>query len=115
MDFAVFVWEGLRCLLAMAVVAILGFTPALWLLRRQIALLRDPANLLLHGVIVRRFEALDGVAETIGRYRGSEIYRYVTFKGMRYEFERVVPLPKLFQVGPRELFLEPGIIYVARV
>jgi hypothetical protein len=55
--------------------------------------------------------SLDGVVEIIGRYRGSDIYRYVTFKGMRHEFERVVPLPRLFRVGPRELFIEPGIVY----
>jgi len=54
----------------------------------HLALLEDPSNLLRHGVVVRHCDALDGVAEIIGRYRDSNIYRYVTFKGMRYDFER---------------------------
>ena len=113
MDFGVFVWEGFRFLLTAALIVALGYLPILLLLRRHLALLQDPANLLRHGVILRRFDALDGVAEIIGRYRDSNIYRYVTFKGMRYDFARVVPAPRLFQVGPKELFVEPGIVYVA--
>lgn len=114
-DFGVLLWEGFRFLLAAALIAGLGFTPVLWLFRRHLTLLNDPSNLLSHGVVVRRFEALDGVAEIIGRYRDSDIYRSVTFKGMRYDFERVVPMPTVFQVGPKELFIEPGILYVAHV
>ena len=114
MDFAVYVWEGFRFLLTAALIAALGYLPILLLLRRHLALLQDPANLLRHGVILLRFDALDGVAEIIGHYGDSNIYRYVTFKGMRYDFERVVPAPRLFQVGPKELFVEPGIVYVAR-
>jgi hypothetical protein len=114
MDFGVFVLEGLRFLLLSVFLIGVGFAPAIFLVWRHLRLLRDPSNLLRYGVIVRRFEALDNVAETIGRYRDSDIYRYVTFKGMRYEFERVVPLPRLFQIGPNELFVEPGIVYLTR-
>jgi hypothetical protein len=113
MDFGVLVWEGFQFLLTAALIVALGYLPILLLLRRHLALLRDPSNLLRHGVVVRRFDALDDVAEIIGRYRDSNIYRYVTFKGMRYDFERVVPTPLLFRVGPKELFVEPGIVYVA--
>ncbi len=113
MDFGMFVWEGIRFLFAATLIVALSYLPIFLLLRRHLALLQDPSNLLRHGVVVRRFDALTGVAEIIGRYRGSDIYRYVTFKGMRYEFERVVPLPRLFRVGPRELFIEPGIVYLA--
>ena len=115
MDFGALMWDVIKSLLAATVIVALGFSPILWLLRRQFNRLDDPANMLLYGVVVRRMEALDGVAECIGRYRDSDIYRYVTFKGMRYDFERVVPLPKMFQVGPRELFVEPGVVYVARI
>lgn len=114
MDFGVFVWEALRFLFTAALIVGVAYFPVLLLLRRHLTLLEDPSNLLRHGVILRRCEALDGVAEIIGRYRDSNIYRYVTFKGMRYDFERVVPAPRLFQVGPMELFVEPGIVYVAR-
>jgi hypothetical protein len=113
MDFGAVLLDVLRALLAATVIVALGFAPIIWLLRKQFSRLEDPANLLLHGVVVCRKEALDGVADCIGRYRDSDIYRYVTFKGMRYDFERVVPLPRSFQVGPRELFVEPGIVYVA--
>jgi len=99
--------------LAVALVLGLSYLPVLLLLHRHLALIRDPSYLLRYGVIVRSFDALDGVAEIIGRYRDSNIYRYVTFKGMRYDFERVVPVPRLFRVGPKELFVEPGIVYVA--
>jgi hypothetical protein len=101
MDFGAVLLDVLRALLAATVIVALGFAPIIWLLRKQFSRLEDPANL------------LDGVADCIGRYRDSDIYRYVTFKGMRYDFERVVPLPRSFQVGPRELFVEPGIVYVA--
>ncbi|MBL8529931.1 MAG: hypothetical protein JNL68_19820 [Burkholderiales bacterium] len=114
MDFGVFVWEGVRFLITAALIVAVAYLPILLMLRKHLALLDDPANLLRHGVIVRRCDALDSVAEIIGRYRGSDIYRYVTFKGMRYDFERVVPAPRLFQVGPKELFVEPGIVYVAQ-
>jgi hypothetical protein len=113
MDFGVLVWEGIRFLLTAALTVAAVYLPILLLLRRHLTLIEDPSNLLRHGVVVRRPEALDSVAEIIGRYRDSNIYRYVTFKGMRYDFERVVPTPRLFQVGPKELFVEPGIVYVA--
>jgi hypothetical protein len=113
MDFGVFVWEGLRFLFMAVMIVAVAYLPILLLLRKHLALLEDPANFLRHGVVLRRPDALDGVAEIIGRYRDSNIYRYVTFKGMRYDFERVVPTPRLFQVGPKELFVEPGIVYVA--
>jgi hypothetical protein len=113
MDFGVVVLEGLRFLFTAALIVTVAYLPIFLLLRRHLALLEDPSNLLRYGVVLRRGDALDGVAETIGRYRDSDIYRYVTFKGMRYDFERVVPAPRLFQVGPKELFVEPGIVYVA--
>jgi hypothetical protein len=114
MDFGEVLWEALRFLITAAVILAAAYLPILLLLRQHIARLQDPSNFLRYGVILRRFEALDSVAEIIGRYRDSNIYRYVTFKGTRYDFERVVPVPRLFQVGPKELFLEPGIVYVAR-
>lgn len=114
MDFSVYVWEGLQFLLTAAVCFGVGFLPVVWVLRKELSLLSDPANLRRYGVIVRRFDALDSVAETIGRYRDSDIYQYVTFKGMRYDFERIVLLPRLFNVGPNELYIEPGVLYVTR-
>ncbi len=112
MDFGEVVWECLRFLFTAALIVAICYLPIFVLLRRHLARLDDPANFLLYGVILRRWEALDSVAEIIGRYRGSDIYRYVTFKGMRYDFERVVPAPRLFEIGPKQLFLEPGIVYV---
>lgn len=66
------------------------------------------------GIVVRRLEALDGFAEVIGRYMGVDIYRAVTFKGLRYEFDRIAPPSYKSFLKARELYLEPGLVYVCR-
>lgn len=65
-----------------------------------------------HGVIVRCVEALDHTGEALGQYRGVPIYRSVGFKGMRYEFEGVVPPAYKQHVRRWQLFLEPGLLYL---
>ncbi len=83
-----------------------------WMLRNEIRRLHDPTYWRKVGVIVKRIEALDGVAEVIGRYMGREIYGSVVFKGIPYEFDRVAPpIYKRWMQG-RELYLEPGLVYV---
>jgi hypothetical protein len=66
------------------------------------------------GIVVRSMTALDSVAEVIGRYRDADIYGSVVFKGIRYDFDRVaVPAYKAV-MRRRELYLEPGLVYVNR-
>jgi hypothetical protein len=66
------------------------------------------------GVVVRTTDALDEMSEVIGRYMGAEIFNAVVFKGMRYEFERVAPPIYKEVMRGRELYLHPGLLYVAR-
>ena len=67
----------------------------------------------LHGVVVRRFDALDGASEVIGSYCGAEIHRTVTFHGTQYEFFGVVPAGGQGTVRQGELYLPPGLLYVS--
>jgi hypothetical protein len=64
------------------------------------------------GVVVCNEQALDSVAEVIGCYMGANIYCSLVFRGVRYEYDRVA-LPGYKDVlRGRELYLEPGVIYV---
>jgi hypothetical protein len=94
------------------VLLVAAFLP-LWVLARDVMRLRDPNYWRKVGVIVKRLEALDGVAEVIGRYMGSDIYGTITFKGIRYDFDRVAPQVYKRYMHGAELFLEPGLVYVA--
>lgn len=91
--------------------AVIGLLPGFLLSRVETRRRNDPAFLKSRPVIIVTMRALDSVAEVIGRYRGSEIYRYVVFKGMRYEYDRVTAPAAKGQVRARELFIPPGVIY----
>ena len=79
-----------------------------WELRR----LCDPAHLRANGVAVARSNVIERRGAIIGRYRSSEIYAELVFLGMVYRFDRVEPPGYRNRVGPRELYLEPGLVYV---
>ena len=79
----------------------------------QLTRLDDPAYLRAHGVVVVRQSALDGHAEAVGSYEGWPIWGSVTFKGMLYCFDRVRRPQDREKTGPGELWLEPGLVYVA--
>ena len=74
--------------------------------------LEDPGYLRRKGVVIVKESALTGHAEAIGRYRGHEIWQAVTFKGMTYRFDRVARPSYRHRIGPRELYLEPGLVYL---
>ena len=59
-----------------------------------------------------RLRALEGHAQALGTYMGREIWANVTFKGMVYRFDRVVLARERERIRPRELYIEPGLIYV---
>lgn len=90
---------------------ILALIPV-WMLRKEVRRLRDPNYWRQVGVIVKRIEALDAVAEVIGRYMGRDIYGSIIFKGIPYQFDRVAPPVYKRWMRGRELFLEPGLVYV---
>jgi hypothetical protein len=79
----------------------------------QLAKLDDPAYLRTQGIVVVRECALDGHSEPIGDYAGRRIWGSVTFKGMQYRFDHSATPRDREKIGPGELWLEPGLVYVA--
>ena len=71
----------------------------------------DPARLREQGVVVLHPSALQDFSAPVGEYMGREIWGSATFKGMVYRFDHVVRRRERDRTGPRELFLEPGLLY----
>jgi hypothetical protein len=94
-----------------ALVALL-VAPFHFALQRYAAQLVDASYVRKEGVVIVSPRALEGHAPSIGTYMGHEIWRTVTFLGMVYRFERVAPASYAARIAPRELYLEPGLIYV---
>ena len=74
----------------------------------------DPDRLKQAGIVVKSLEALDAVSEIAGQYSGQQIYRYVVFLGSQYDFDRIVPIRYKRFLKKNELYMEPGILYIAR-
>lgn len=83
--------------------------PCHWLVLRHLRRLTQPAYIRSYGVVILRECVLQARSEPIGRYRDRPIWGTVSFMGMLYRFDRVAERRK---AGPRELFLEPGLVYV---
>ena len=97
---------------AAALVMLLAW-PLHWAVQRELRRLTDPAYLRAHGVVIVRPRAVTLDAAVVGTYRGEPIAAGLTFKGMRYRFDRVIPRRERERIGPGELYLEPGLIYVS--
>jgi hypothetical protein len=97
---------------AAALVALLAM-PFHWMVKRELQRLEDSAYLRAQGVVIVCLRAIDSHAEPIGRYRGQDIWRTLTFKDVEYRFDRVISAQDRERVGPGELYLEPGLVYVA--
>ena len=97
---------------AVALIGVL-ILPFHFLVHRQLARLEDPALLRAQGIVVVRESALDGHSDPIGEYSGRAIWGSVTFLGMVYRFDRVIPASDKEKTGPGELYLDPGLVYVA--
>ncbi len=79
----------------------------------QLGRLEDPAYLRRHGIVVVRESALDGHTGSLGEYAGHAIWSTVTFMGMRYRFDRIARPQDKEKTGPGELYLDPGLVYIA--
>ena len=88
--------------------------PLLWLMRIELDKLADPRYLRRQGVVIVAESALESWSEPIGRYMGCEVWGTVTFMGTAYRFDRVTHPDCREAIGPGELYLEPGLIYVTR-
>jgi hypothetical protein len=97
---------------AAILVAILSL-PLHWLVLRHFDQLGDPAYVRRHGIIVQAESAVEARGAALGEYMRFPIWGSVTFKGMHYRFDRVLDRRCRERIAPGELFLEPGLVYVA--
>jgi hypothetical protein len=88
--------------------------PLLWLVRIEFDRLASPEYLRRHGVVIVSDKALDNRSESVGRYMGQVVWGSVTFRGIVYRFDRVTQPDRRDAIGPGELYLEPGLVYVTR-
>ena len=95
-----------------AALVILLMLPFHWAIQRELRRLADPAYVRSQGVVIAQPSILDAHAPAIGTYLGHEIWASVTFLGMHYRFARVAPRSHRHHVRARELYLEPGLVYV---
>jgi len=86
--------------------------PLFWLVLRELDRLDDPAYLRKQGVVIVLDRILEAHSAPIGEYRGRPIWATVTFRGMQYRFDHVIARSERNRIAPRELFLEPGLVYV---
>ena len=86
--------------------------PLLWLIRLELDRLSRPEYLRRHGVVIVAEDALESRSQPIGRYMGGIVWGTVTFKGMVYRFDHVTPRERCESIGPGQLYLEPGLVYV---
>jgi hypothetical protein len=96
-----------------AALVLLLFLPLSWLVLRHFDRLDDPAYLRRQGIVVVSETALQAHAAPIGEYMGRPIWSAVTFKGMEYRFDRIQPAARREALRAGELFLEPGLVYIA--
>jgi len=94
-----------------ALLVLLVGLPFHLLVHWQLARMRD-AHRCETGVVIRRDEALEDHSGPIGALGGRAIYGSVTFMGRVYRFDRIAEPWYRARVRPREIFLEPGLVYV---
>jgi hypothetical protein len=87
--------------------------PCFWLVQRELAKLGDPAYLRKHGVVIVSERALEERGALIGEYLGRPIWASVRFMGMNYRFDHVQDARARERLAAGELYLEPGLVYVA--
>ena len=82
------------------------------LVQRQLQRHCDPREIRSCGVVVRSEEALERRSGVIGYFDGRKIYASVSFMGMEYRFDRVTGPAYRRSVHERELYLDPGLVYL---
>ena len=97
---------------AVALIVVL-LLPLHCLVQWQFSRLHDPQFLRAQGIVVVRESALDGHTDPVGEYAGCAIWGSVTFLGMIYRFDRIARPQDKEKTGPGELYLDPGLVYVA--
>lgn len=113
MNVGMMVVDAASCLAGIVLVIAAAYVSFWWGVRSHRMLFPDPEFIRQCGVVIRTLDAFDEIADTIGRYANTEIYRFVVFKGMRYEFDRVEQTDYHTRIRANELFMKPGLVYVA--
>lgn len=94
------------------VVVLLVALPWWWLVHREFGKLTDARYLRGHGVVIVSEDVLQARSAPIGEYMGHPIWGSVRFMDMEYRFDHVLDRKSRERLAPRELFLEPGLVYV---
>ena len=98
--------EALAVFLALAL-------PIHFFVQWQFAKLLDPGYLRAHGVVIVSRRAIEPGGETVGEYQAHPIWATVRFMGMEYRFDHIQDARARERLAPGELFIEPGLVYVA--
>lgn len=88
--------------------------PLLWLMHLELDRLANPDYLRRHGVVIVAECALESRSDPVGRYMGGIVWGTVTFRGIVYRFDHVIRPERREAIGPGQLYLEPGLVYVTR-
>ena len=64
------------------------------------------------GAVIEQEGLVRASDKIVGSLDGRPIYATVEFMGMRYRFEAVVAPSYRHRVGPRQLYVPPGLLYV---
>ena len=99
--------------LEVLIVFLLMALPLWWLVLREFDRLEDPGYLREQGVVIVSKTVLQAHSEPIGEYMGHPIWGWVRFMGMDYRFDHVAERRARERLAPRELFLDPGLVYIA--
>ena len=86
--------------------------PFHFLLQWQLGRLSDPQYLRTCGVVVCKPDIVQ-FGQVMGSFSGMPIHDGLVFMGMHYRFDRIVPHAARERIGAGELYLEPGLVYVA--
>lgn len=65
------------------------------------------------GIVIVRERVLEAHSRPIGEYLGHPIWESVRFSGIDYRFDHVLDPRARERIAPGELFIEPGLVYVA--
>ena len=95
-----------------AALVLLLMLPLHLIVQRELKRLSDPNHIRAHGVTIERDTAVERRGDIVGCYWGCDIYAEVVFMNMVYRFDRIAPQSYRLRVGPRELYLDPGLVYV---
>ena len=95
-----------------AALVLLIMLPLHLLVQRELRRLSDPGHIRAHGVTVESDTVIERRGDIVGSYWGRQIHAEVIFMGMIYRFDRIAPQSYRYRVGPRELYLDPGLVYL---